>query len=408
MKNGSNECEDIDECTERMHNCFGNSMKCMNTIGSFHCVQAGKPVAISQESGAVQCANDQIYDFQLGKCIFDNRKNQAFSTSPRRALNCRVGERIVNGECHSIDCGSGFFFNLTENRCQDVNECLMNNPCKVTERCTNTIGSYRCTLRCNKGYRPVAGGLACEDIDECALATYTCPPNRVCLNGPGSYQCQCPTGYFSLNGDCQDIDECSVGADMVCPDSQQMCINTPGSFRCECKEGYIKQENEEDHYYNHYHQQYNQQCIDIDECNNSTLNQCQHLCYNYAGSYKCACKSGYQLAPDGYSCEDIDECIYFQNSNLKSKYHQSANETEMSEKQVCYFKCINLPGSFRCICPPGYESLSGGQACKDIDECESNLVCNGLNEYCLNVRGSYRCYVINCPEGYFLEINSRK
>ena len=35
-------------------------------------------------------------------------------------------------------------------------------------------------------------------------------------------------------------------------------------------------------------------------------------------------------------------------------------------------------------------------------------MCHGGNEYCLNVRGSYRCNVINCSEGYYLEANSRK
>ena len=41
---------------------------------------------------------------------------------------------------------------------------------------------------------------------------------------------------------------------------------------------------------------------DKDEC---TLAKggCQHTCTNTYGSYKCSCYSGYQLKPDGLTCQ---------------------------------------------------------------------------------------------------------
>ena len=43
--------------------------------------------------------------------------------------------------------------------------------------------------------------------------------------------------------------------------------------------------------------------IDIDECEESSLNNCDQLCNNTEGSYRCDCSSGFQLAADHASCE---------------------------------------------------------------------------------------------------------
>lgn len=63
-------------------------------------------------------------------------------------------------------------------------------------------------------------------------------------------------------------------------------------FRCICKHGFRKSGNNTD------------RCVDIDEC--STIsNICQQRCANMWGSYRCHCRPGYRLAPDGRSCLDI-------------------------------------------------------------------------------------------------------
>ena len=43
--------------------------------------------------------------------------------------------------------------------------------------------------------------------------------------------------------------------------------------------------------------------IDIDECEDSSLNNCDQLCTNTEGSYQCGCSSGFQLAADDATCE---------------------------------------------------------------------------------------------------------
>ncbi|ETE59643.1 Epidermal growth factor-like protein 8, partial [Ophiophagus hannah] len=41
--------------------------------------------------------------------------------------------------------------------------------------------------------------------------------------------------------------------------------------------------------------------IDVDECS-TPVAHCAHDCLNTAGSYKCQCRAGYALEPDGKSC----------------------------------------------------------------------------------------------------------
>ena len=57
---------------------------------------------------------------------------------------------------------------------------------------------------------------------------------------------------------------------------------------------------------------------------------------------------------------------------------------------------MNVPGSYRCDCPPGLELAPNKRECKDIDECSrtSGICSNGV---CENMMGTYQCI---CDEGY--------
>lgn len=40
------------------------------------------------------------------------------------------------------------------------------------------------------------------DIDECATGRDDCSANSNCLNTPGSFECNCRTGYQNISGVC--------------------------------------------------------------------------------------------------------------------------------------------------------------------------------------------------------------
>ena len=43
--------------------------------------------------------------------------------------------------------------------------------------------------------------------------------------------------FFTSDGSCGDIDECTVGSDDC--DAQATCTNTEGGYTCECSDGYV-------------------------------------------------------------------------------------------------------------------------------------------------------------------------
>lgn len=62
---------------------------------------------------------------------------------------------------------------------------------------------------------------------------------------------------------------------------------------------------------------------------------------------------------------------------------------ECDEPGVCPKpgRCVNILGSFKCICPRGFKLDSSGTYCFDADECADDTKCQ---EGCQNVVGGYR------------------
>ncbi|XP_078600088.1 uncharacterized protein LOC144875145 [Branchiostoma floridae x Branchiostoma japonicum] len=161
-------------------------------------------------------------------------------------------------------------------QCDDVNECAFGpDLCHGNATCINTPGSYIC--QCNSGY--AGNGTVCTNINECAVGTHGCHNNAQCFDLPGSHDCICELGYVGDGSLCTDVNECAEDKDDMC-DTNATCVNTPGSYRCDCNHGYK----------------------DIDEC--ATDNgMCEDIRINTAGSYMCACSNGLlMLAEDGRGC----------------------------------------------------------------------------------------------------------
>ncbi|KAG8225724.1 hypothetical protein J437_LFUL008109, partial [Ladona fulva] len=167
---------------------------------------------------------------------------------------------------------------------------------------------------------------------------------------------QCSKGYHPNNeGQCTDIDECSVGN--PCKRNQR-CLNTMGSYRCinflSCGAGHELNEAGT-------HCVASLYCSLLLRCNSFIISMFLIHCLR--------------------TCHDVDECQVFKDGRL------------------CIGTCINEPGSYRCTCPDGYRLGSDGRSCQDIDECEIGNRCKP-NEICIDTRGGYRCNSINCPPGY--------
>ncbi|XP_063889085.1 fibrillin-2-like isoform X3 [Scylla paramamosain] len=343
-------CVDIDECATNPCKAFE---VCENSQGSYQCqCLAG----YSREEPDGDCEDMNECQLDLHTC-----------TSTQRCDNT-----VGSYACIRIaGCGTGYTLNHNTGECDDIDECIEDNPCRQNERCTNTLGSYKCQprLNCYAGFEMNEAGTQCVDIDECAKGTHQCVGNQLCSNRQGSYICYCPQGFRrNTQQQCEDINECESYRGRVCANNAD-CENTEGSFICKCKAGFKQAAN-------------GLSCIDVDECE-ETPEICQHNCINVWGTYYCTCNAGHILNSDNRTCSDVDEC-----ENARNRGH------------LCIGLCVNVPGSFKCTCPDGYTLAADGRTCKDINECETSNVCRGIGEQCVNTQGGYKCNTITCPDNY--------
>ncbi|XP_063863055.1 signal peptide, CUB and EGF-like domain-containing protein 1 [Scylla paramamosain] len=119
--------------------------------------------------------------------------------------------------------------------------------------------------------------------------------------------------------------------------------------------------------------------IDMEVINSCLENNggCQHMCQQGPDGATCTCHPGYQLQPDGRSCQDADEC--------EAGSHR------------CQQECVNSEGGYACACTQGFTLSSDTFTCLDVNEC--SMENGGCEHECQNTQGSFTC---SCRRGYVL------
>ncbi|KAM6981018.1 matrilin-4 [Aplochiton taeniatus] len=104
---------------------------------------------------------------------------------------------------------------------------------------------------------------------------------------------------------------------------------------------------------------------------------CEHICESSPGSFKCLCNPGYRLNQDGKTCKAIDLCA--------------------EGKHNCEQLCVSSPGAFTCDCKKGYSLNEDKKTCTMIDYCSfGNHSCD---HECVSVLNGFHC---RCNNGYRL------
>ena len=122
--------------------------------------------------------------------------------------------------------------------------------------------------------------------------------------------------------------------------------------------------------------------LDADECQSSGI--CLNgRCVNTRGSFNCICKPGYTLSSDKTYCSGISHLKFIAFYVLSSdflliftkRYIPKSSETdavvisisdmnECEQSKMCpNGRCINMDGSYKCVCKPGYKRSPNQQIC---------------------------------------------
>ncbi|XP_014481783.1 PREDICTED: low-density lipoprotein receptor-related protein 2 [Dinoponera quadriceps] len=79
----------------------------------------------------------------------------------------------------------------------NVDECARIELNQCGHKCVDTPTSFYC--ECNPGYKLLADGKACDDIDECIETPQVC--SQQCENTPGGYYCKCNERWYEREAD---------------------------------------------------------------------------------------------------------------------------------------------------------------------------------------------------------------
>nr|XP_025724426.1 fibulin-7 [Callorhinus ursinus] len=177
-------CRDISECSSQP---CQNGGTCVEGVTQYKCVcPPGRTGSRCQHQAQTAAPDGSVAG------------DPAFSRAPR----CAQVERTQH-----CSCEAGFHLSGSaagDSVCQDVNECELygqeGRPRLCMHTCINTPGSYRCA--CPSGYRTLADGKSCEDVDECVSPQLVCPQGTMCINTGGGFQCvspECPEGSGNVS-----------------------------------------------------------------------------------------------------------------------------------------------------------------------------------------------------------------
>ncbi|KAM9545736.1 protein kinase C-binding protein NELL1-like isoform 2-T2 [Salvelinus alpinus] len=120
-------------------------------------------------------------------------------------------------------------------------------------------------------------------------------------------------------------------------------------------------------------------CKGYDFCSEGLVCGENSECKNRNTRAECECKSGFaSIHGDSTYCEDIDECA--------TQMHYCQANTA----------CVNLPGSHRCDCLPGFIRVDD-YSCTEHDECASGQSSCDDNAICTNTIRGHLC---SCKPGY--------
>jgi hypothetical protein len=285
-------CVDNDECADEP---CGENATCTNTVEGFECACDSGFLGDGLECDEDVCAGYEPVvfarpngDASVVDCITESVCIARGNTGP---LYNSVSEDAANRTCETSPSPEGTEW--ARGRCAAATDFA---PFLAAVECSpsRTVGQDLCLhviaedlyfdVRFDQfqGGGP-GGGFAYTR----RAASGICPIGAACEPGVLPAACECPAG-FALDadlGECVDLNECELDA-LSC-DETAVCVNTPGSFECECPAGSEFE---------------GETCVDVDECEAMPCDE-NAACVNLAPDFVCECAPGFE--GDGFTCEIV-------------------------------------------------------------------------------------------------------
>uniref|UniRef100_A0A667XJ18 Nidogen 1 n=1 Tax=Myripristis murdjan TaxID=586833 RepID=A0A667XJ18_9TELE len=207
---------------------------------------------------------------------------------------------------------------------------LSQNPCFTGRHgCDNNAvcrpgEGLQFSCECTAGF--TGDGRSCYDIDECRETPQVCGANAVCSNQPGTFRCQCASGFvFASDGrtcvaESRPVDHCQRGShDCDAPDRARCSYVGGSAYVCSCLPGFLGD---------------GRVCQDVDECRQDRCHR-DAICSNTQGSFVCQCQPGFH--GNGFQCSPTTT-EYSNLCNHKDEHPSAASASSSNTGLFSFFR----------------------------------------------------------------------